>query len=111
MPHQRFQRFDLLLAQKFSFNFQGILSVNLAISNPYWMSFADHVDQDQTAQNYSLILGLYNPLPDKFSLTLSQTSPGFYVSAVQVFFKTLRGKGEIACNEQFLLYPLCFLPV
>ena len=32
------------------------------------------------------------------SLTLSHTSPGFYVSAVEVFLKTL-GKGEIARNE------------
>ena len=36
-------------------------------------------------------------------LTLSQTSPGFYVSALQDL-KTL-GKREIACNEQFLLFP------
>ena len=33
-------------------------------------------------------------------LTLSQTSPGFYVSAEQVFENTV-GKGEIARNEQF----------
>ena len=33
-----------------------------------------------------------------WSLTLSQTSPGFYVSAVQVFESTV-GKGEIARNE------------
>ena len=43
-------------------------------------------------------------------LTLSQTSPGFYVYAVQVFENTV-GKGEIARNEQFLLFPQCFLPV
>ena len=40
------------------------------------------------------------------SLTLSQSSPGFYVSAVEVF-----RKGEIARNEQFLLIPQCFLCV
>ena len=40
-----------------------------------------------------------------FSLTLSQTSPGFYVSAVQVLENTV-GKEEIARNEQFLLFPL-----
>ena len=44
-------------------------------------------------------------------LTLSRTSPGFYVFAIQVFLKTLWGKGEIACNEQFLLFPQCFLQV
>ena len=41
-------------------------------------------------------------------LTLSQTSPGFYVSEIQVFENTV-GKGEIARNEQFLLFPQCFL--
>ena len=39
-------------------------------------------------------------------LTVSQTSPGFYVS-----FENSVGKGEIAHNEQFLLFPQCFLPV
>ena len=38
-------------------------------------------------------------------LTLSQTSPGFYVSAEQSFESTV-GKGEIAHNEQFLLFPV-----
>ena len=41
-------------------------------------------------------------------LTLSQTSPGFYVSAAQVL-KTL-GKGEIAWDKQFLPFPQCSLP-
>ena len=41
-------------------------------------------------------------------LTLSQTSPCFYVSAVQVFETTV-GTGEIACKEQFLHSPQCFL--
>ena len=43
-------------------------------------------------------------------LTLSQTSPGFYVSAVQVFENTVV-KGEIVRNEQSLLFTRCFLPV
>ena len=44
-------------------------------------------------------------------LTLSQTRPGFYMSAVYLsLLKTTWGKGEIACNEQFLLFPHCFLP-
>ena len=37
-------------------------------------------------------------------LTLSQTSPGFYKS-----LENTVGKGEIAHNEQFLLFPHCFL--
>ena len=28
----------------------------------------------------------------------------------QAFVNTV-GKGEIACNEQFILFPQCFLPV
>ena len=43
-------------------------------------------------------------------LTPFQTSPDFYVSAVQVYENTVRN-GEIAHNEQFLLFPQCFLPV
>ena len=43
-------------------------------------------------------------------LTLSQTSPGFYVSEVQVFENTV-GKREIALNVQFLLFSQCFLLV
>ena len=39
-----------------------------------------------------------------------QTSPGFYVSSAEVFENTV-GKVEIARNEQFLLFPQCFLPV
>ena len=37
-------------------------------------------------------------------LTLSQTSPDFYMSAVQDFENTM-GKEEIAHYEQFLLFP------
>ena len=44
------------------------------------------------------------------ALTLSQTSPVFYVPAVQVFLKTLWER-KIAQYEQFLLFPQCFLPV
>ena len=34
-------------------------------------------------------------------LTLSQTSPGFYVSAVQVFWKTLWGKEKLLITSNF----------
>ena len=43
-------------------------------------------------------------------LILSQTSPDFHVSAVQVFKNTV-GKGDIAPNKQFLHFPQCFLTV
>ena len=45
----------------------------------------------------------------RFILSFSLTSPDFYMSAVKVL-KTLR-KGEIADNEQFLLFPQCFQPL
>ena len=44
------------------------------------------------------------------TLTLFQTSSGFYVSAVQIVWKLCR-KGKIAQKEQFLLFPQHFLPV
>ena len=47
-------------------------------------------------------------LSDGLPLTLSQTSPGFYVSQYKSFENT-EGKGEIARHEQFLLFPQCFL--
>ena len=43
-------------------------------------------------------------------LTLCESSPGFYVSAMQLFFKKSVAKGEIARNEQFLPLPQHFLP-
>ena len=58
--------------------------------------------------------GVFYPSEVKtYFLTLSQTSPGFHVSAVQVAFKSFEktvGNGEIARNEQFLLFPKCFQP-
>ena len=47
--------------------------------------------------------------PNK-ALTLSQTSPGFYLSAVQVFWKHC-GKMRNCLLWAFLLFPQCFLPV
>ena len=44
------------------------------------------------------------------NLTLSQTSPVFTCLRYKPFENTV-GKGEIARNEQFLLFPQCFLPV
>ena len=40
-------------------------------------------------------------------LTLSQTSPGFYVSALQDFWKHC-GKRRNCLYKQFLLFPQCF---
>ena len=44
-------------------------------------------------------------------LTLSQTSPGFHMSAVHVFLKTLWEKEKLLVTSKFLLFPQCFLPV
>ena len=48
-------------------------------------------------------------------LTLSQTIPGFYVSAARVFFKTLREKEKLLVTSNFsfsrsVFYPLGGLP-
>ena len=43
------------------------------------------------------------------NLTLSKTSPGFYVSEYKSFENTMQ-KGQIIHKEQFLLFPQCFLP-
>ena len=43
----------------------------------------------------------------KVQLTLSQTSPGLQYRS----FENTVGKGEIARDEQFLLFPQCFLTV
>ena len=43
-------------------------------------------------------------------LAFTQTSPCFYVPEVQVFIKKTAGKGEIARNEEFVLFPQCYLP-
>ena len=45
----------------------------------------------------------------KCILTLYQTGPGFTCLHYKSFENTV-GKGEIACNEQILLFPQCFLP-
>ena len=68
----------------------------------------------KTISPFSCQVKTVNYCTDSFQLldlTLSQTSPGFQVSEVKNSFKTLGGKGEIARNEQFLLFPQCFLSV
>ena len=43
-------------------------------------------------------------------LTLSHTMTSFDAPGKKPFENTV-GKGEIASNEQFLLFPQCFLPI
>ena len=72
----------------------------------YFNSFVTFIVSSANAFN----LESYKMLSFGNELTLSQTSPGLYASAVQDFWKHC-GKGEIARNEQFLLFPQCFLSV
>ena len=43
-------------------------------------------------------------------LILSQTRPDFCTCLQYKSFESTVGKGEIARNEQFLLFPQCFVP-
>ena len=43
------------------------------------------------------------------NLTLHSTDTHFDASSTDSFLKNIVGKEEIACNEQFLLFPQCFL--
>ena len=80
---------------KMFFTISRINFIILATNN---LSSANTFNKDQSK----------NLLFDKY-LTLSQTSPGFYVSTEQAFKNTV-DKGEFAHNEQFLLFPHCFPP-
>ena len=44
----------------------------------------------------------FNPFPNK---------PWFFMCLQYKSFENTEGKGEIAHNEQFLLFPQCFLPI
>ena len=52
----------------------------------------------------------YIYIVDGVPLTLSQTSPGFYVPAIQIFRK-LCGKRRNCSQRAISLFPQCFLPV
>ena len=54
------------------------------------------------------LLRMFGKMISNSLLTLSQTSPGFYVAAVQVFRKH-GGKRRNCLTEQSLLFPQCFL--
>ena len=44
-------------------------------------------------------------------LTLTQTRPGFHVSAVQVFWKHCGKKEKLLVKSNFSFFPQCFLPI
>ena len=60
--------------------------------------------------NNLIILGLSILLYWDYQLTLSQTNPYFFICLQYMSIDNTVGKVEIARNEQFLLFPHCFLP-
>ena len=61
--------------------------------------------EDWEIEGKNRILTCTNPFV--VLLTFSQTSPGLQNKS----FENIEEKGEIAHNEQFLLFPQCFLPI
>ena len=66
------------------------------------------------------MLQAISPFPTRFSRLILQTrkNQGLFGKGLTHFdapgkqaFENTGGKGEIACNEQFLLFPRCFLPI
>ena len=53
------------------------------------------------SNNYIFLSYIFNPVPNK---------PWLLLVCITSLLKTV-GKGEIACNEQFLLFPLCVQPI
>ena len=64
---------------------------------------------DWRSLNMTFVLCI-NPLTDVAILTHSHTMTPFDAPGNRPFENNV-GKGKIARNEQFLLFPLCFLPV
>ena len=69
-----------------------------------WMDYLKFsYDALSTAGCWRKVLAIeLNPFPKK---------PWFFTWLQYKPFENTVGKGEIACNEQFLLFPHCFLPV
>ena len=70
----------------------------------------------QTHQKVSLVLEWVNPLKGRLFLykplkTNSHTMTPFDAPVGNKPFENLVGKGKISHNEQFLLFPQCFLPI
>ena len=67
----------------------------------YEILWVDRSHQGRVQCPWILTLASLKPFPN---------SRGFYVSAVSMSLEDTLGKGEIACEKQFLLSPQCFLP-
>ena len=68
----------------------------------YWSIFCKFEDLHDKGPFYFRIKSNVNPFPNK---------PQFLLGCSTSLLKTLWEKGEIARNEQFLLFPQCFLAV
>ena len=75
-----------------------------------WDALPTNNGKRRESKGRKIIMNFYTLLNkdtlDLSKLTLSQTKPGFYKS-----FENTVGKGEIAHNEQFLLFQQFFLPI
>ena len=82
----------------------------------HWATLAGHDDVDLHVLRISLSIKccvhVSSPLRDRNqTLTISQTSPGFYVSAVQVFLKTLWEKEKLLVTSNFSFSHCVFDPL
>ena len=108
-----FTKWKILDSSKFKRSAESKFKVDIHVNK---LKFSDsrlnvHVKGENAAYQYILIL------PQRLKrasylvlLTLSQRSPAFTCLQYKPFENTA-GKGEIVHNEQFLLFPQCFLSV
>ena len=79
--------------------------------HPYWIDFLScfnfsklfttQIICNELTVDMSRSFSSFNPFPNK---------PWFFICLLYKSFENTVGKGENACNKQFLLFPQCFLP-
>ena len=72
-----------------------------------WVKNIEGTGKNAAYQHFLLFAKYFQRRPLPWSLTLNK--PWFLCVCSTSLLKTLWEKGEIACNEQFLLFPQCFL--
>ena len=87
---------------------KGLNNVDLTLSQTSLDFYVSAVQAFHKEQFSPFVFYQFEKLP--FNLTHSHTMTPFDPSGNKPFENTV-GKGEIARNEQFLLFPQCFLPV
>ena len=94
--------FNMLFAISFNLDQTKIFSSGNGLTTLGKTPFKNHMGIGENAGNYHFLLyPAFNPFPNK---------PWFLPVFSTSLLKTL-GKGEIARNKQFLLFPQCLLPV